>query len=83
MSAQHTAHQLDNLSTGLLMAAMIGAERGRDRFLARQRQAQEIAAHNAGVARIRAARRHRDAAVASQIALGASRMDRWLDRVAH
>lgn len=83
MDAHRTAAQMEGLTGGILMAAMIGAERGAARYAARQRQAQDIIAHNAQIARIRARRRKAAAAVAQQVAIGQSRMSRWIDRATH
>ena len=83
MNAHHVNAQLEGLTGGLLMSLMIAGERGRMRAQDRHAARQEIIAHNQGVARARAARRRRDAAVAQQVAIGQARMGRWLDRVAH
>ena len=77
------ANNLENITGGLLMSLMIAAERGRMRARDRREQAQAINAHNAGVARIRAARRQRATIAAQQVKVGEQRMARWIDRVAH
>ena len=81
MSAHTTARELDNLTGGVLMALMIAGERGADRAHQRETQRYDILAHNARVARVRAARRRRDAIAAERVKVGEARMARWLDIV--
>ena len=79
MSAHH-ANQIEGLTGGILMSLMIAGERGRMQAQDRREQAMAIATHNASVARARAARRQRAAVAAQQVAIGQSRMARWVDR---
>lgn len=83
MSAHRTAKELEGLAGGLVMALLVAGENGRQRAMAREQDRREILAHNAAVARARQARKRKAAAIAAQVAVGETRMARWLERVAH